>query len=282
MPHPQPSRNNCDARPVIFDYQSVHQFFSDLLQHYKQVSDFSIRHRLDGVTGCSPALVSRVLSGKRRLTRDQLPVFAKVFDLTAAEVDVLDEWLKDKAKAALGNAPQIAAVRPKSSLAPKNHILSSWLHIYVKDLVHLRGFKLDARFLSKMLTNIASEQQIERSIGFLLKEGFWRKVPGGQVVAEEPLLVTTMNIPDDRIKKLHKQALKIAMRGIDLFPVTRRRSSTTLIAVNANQLQELHQVIDSFHKKLQVFTETCAKDVTADELVQVAIHLTPVGGKHVP
>ena len=273
MLRPQTLQNNCETRPVIFDYPSVERFFSDLLLHYKQVSDFSIRHRLDGVNGCSPALVSRVLSGKRRLTRDQLPVFAEVFDLTAAEVDVVDDWLKGKAKQALGGS--------KPSHIPKNHILSSWLHMYVKDLVHLKEFKLDARTLHKMLMNIASVEQVERSIGFLLKEGFWRKAPGGQVVAEEPLLVTTVNIPDDRIKKLHKQALKIAIRGMDLFPVTRRRSSTTVIALNAKQLQELHQMMDSFHKKLQAFTEHCAQDTDANELVQVAIHLTPVGGRHV-
>lgn len=273
-----------NARPVVFDYGVPHKFLNDLLYHYKnsdqvKSSPFSIRQRLHGVTGCSAALVTQVLKGRRRLTRDQLPTFSRIFDLTNAESSFLDELLKhelDKTR----TTTELELPRKKSSHVPKNHILSSWLNLYVKDLVHLQGFKPDAKVLFKMLTNLATTTQIERSIQFLLREGFWRRTAGNQVIAEEPLLVSTVDVPDERIKKFHKQALKIAQRGIDLFPLGRRGGSATLIAVNQRQAKELKELIDSFHQRLQVFVEDCANESDAEQLIQVLIHFTPVGGKH--
>lgn len=270
------------TRPVVFDYGAPYLFLNDLLGHYKATSSsFSVRQRLNGVVGCSPALVTQVLKGRRRLTRDQLPTFAKVFSLTVAESGFIDELLKHQVEAAFNSAEDVIPVRKKSSRVPKNHILTSWLNLYVKDLVHLKGFKPDAKVLFKMLMNLASPGQIEKSIQFLLREGFWRKTAGHQIIAEEPLLVSTFDLPDERIKKFHKQALKIAQRGIDLFPLGRRTGSATLIAVNQKQAKELKEIMDSFHQRLQVFVENCADGSDADELIQVLIHTTPVGGKHV-
>jgi uncharacterized protein (TIGR02147 family) len=264
------------TRPVVYDYGSAPEFLSALFEYLKLTSSFSIRQRTQQLEGCSPSLVTQVLKGKRRLTRDQLPAFAKLFKLTQMEFEFLDKNLRvdvwDK------NVIKNTGPKERKQHEPKNHILSSWLHSYVKDLVNLRGFSLDSQELYKMLFGLVKPHQIQKSVEFLLKEGFWRFTPNKTVVPEDDAVVTTNEIPNEKIREFHKQALKIAQRGIEVFPVERRKASTVLLSVDKEKLPELRGLLDSFENRLIEFIE--AHPAGKDELVQVAIHMTPVGGKH--
>jgi uncharacterized protein (TIGR02147 family) len=264
------------TRPVVYDYGSAQEFLNAMLEYLKRTSSFSIRQRTQQLESCSPALVTQVLKGRRRLTRDQLPSFAKLFKLTPTEFEFLDKNLLtdmwDK------TAPRNPAEKEGQQHQPKNHILSSWLHSYVKDLVNLRGFSLDSQELYKMLFGLVKPAQIQKSVEFLLKEGFWRFTPAKTVVPEDDAVISTNEIPNEKIRDFHKQALKIAQRGIDVFPLDRRKASTVLLSVDKEKLTELRGLIDAFENRLIEFIE--AHPSGRDELVQVAIHMTPVGGKH--
>jgi uncharacterized protein (TIGR02147 family) len=265
------------SRPVIFDFAAPHLFLKELMGYYKVTRDFSLRERTKLVTGCSQALASQILAGRRNLTRDQLPAIEKLFDLTVAEVSFVDELLRAQRLPKESPEPKRAGARA----IPKNHLLASWWHPYVKDLIFLRGFKQEVPVLQRMLTGILSLKQIEMSIEFLQREGFWRKTTSGKLVIEDDLTVTTNDIPNDKIKAFHKKALQIAIDGMDKFPVgNKRKSSTTLLAVSESSSQELRDLIQEFHVRLQNFIDDHPNDKPADELVQVAIHLTPIGVKN--
>ena len=216
------------------------------------------------------------------MKRDHLPALTHVFELSRKEVLNIDAQLIGTLEP---KTPDICPIPPKSSWIPKNHILSHWLHLYVKDLVHLKGFCLDPKVVHKMLLGVSSLGQIQKSMDFLLREGFWRVTPKGQVVAEENLLVSTVDIPDGRIKAFHKRSLEFVARGIDVFPIgLRRKSSTTLISVTPKSSAKLKQMIDDFHESLQKFIEENSGENSGesagDELVQVSLHVTPVGVKN--
>ncbi len=265
------------SRPVIFDFAAPHLFLKELMGYYKVTRDFSLRERTTFVQGCSQALVSQILAGRRKLTRDQLPTIGKLFDLTANEVSYVDQYLQARRTPEQTPAP----IRCGARAEPKNHLLAQWWHPYVKDLIFLKGFKPELAVMQKMLTGFLTLPQIEKSRDFLLHEGFWRKTTAGKVVVDEDLTVTTNDIPNDKIKAFHKKALQIAIDGMDKFPVgTRRKSSTTLIAVTESSAQELRSLVQEFHEKLQQFIDDHSDNGKADELVQVAIHLTPIGVKH--
>lgn len=261
-------RRDLLSRPVVYDYGAPHEFFLDLMEHYKKTSKFSVRQQTRKLKGCSPALVSQVLSGRRRLTRDQLPSFARLFKLHAFELEFIDQSLK-------GEAVPTVPSEGRRERRTQNHILSSWLNLYVKDLVNLHGFAPEADVLHKMLFGIASPQRIERATAFLMKEGFWRRTSDKKIMAEDPALISTNEIPNEKIRELHKQALKIALRGIDVFPVERRKASTVLMSVHRDKLPELRGLIDSFQNQLLKFIEDHPEG--KDDLVQITVHLTPVG-----
>lgn len=263
------------TRPVVFDYGSPVEFLRALLSFYKETGSFSLRQRTTRVGVLSQALVSQILNGKRQLTRDNFPAISLIFKLTKIEQDFIDKQL-------LGVAPKILDSEDKKEVTAKrqtkNHILTDWLNPYVKDLVNLRGFELDPTHLHRMLSGIASPERIKKSADFLLREGFWRRTPEGTIVPEETAVTTTNEIPNENIRAFHKKALDIAQRGISALPSHRRKSSTVLVSVDKNKMDELRGLVDSFQQQLLEFIEKNPDG--KDNLVQVAIHLTPIGSIH--
>src|SRR4051812_43090706 len=93
----EPSQPTSPAlvRPVVYSYESPHLFFKDLLVYYKSAGTrFSLRQRVQKHPGCSVALISQILSGKRRLTRNQLPLLSVIFKLSQPEQDFLDQFYR--------------------------------------------------------------------------------------------------------------------------------------------------------------------------------------------
>lgn len=260
------------ARPVVYDYRSPSEFLSELFHFYKLNGSFSLRQRTTKVGLCSQALVSQILKGKRQLNRDNLPAIAAVFKLTQLEQEYIDEKMTSyihKLKLTK-NAKVSDDIR-----IPKNNLFVDWLNPYAKDLVNLKGFLLDAEVIHFMLQGLAPSKRIKRSVEFLLKEGFWRTTANGKIEQDEAAVVSTNGVPNLKLRAFHKKALEIALKGIDRFPMNRRKASTVLISVDKEKMDELRGLVDAFQKNLLDFIERNPKG--SDSLVQITTHLTPIG-----
>lgn len=260
------------SRPSIYDYTSPPEFLRELLNYYKSTGSFSLRQRTAQTKTISQGMVSQILSGRRRLNRDNLPSIAAIFKLTTVEHDYLDLQLKD------ARTPLHAekSVGPTSfGRKAQNHLLTDWINPYIKDLVHLKGFSSEPSHIQGMLSGLASPSRIKKSTEFLIREGFWRREMSGKIVPNEDLVVTSNEIPNANIRTFHKKALELAKRGVSTLPVTERKASTILVSVNEDKIQELRDMIDSFHAQVLQFVEKNSNG--QDKLVQVSMHLTPIG-----
>ncbi len=257
---------------MVYDYGLPADFLASLLAHYKSTGSFSLRQRAAKVGSCSQALVSQILHGKRQLNRSNLPEISAIFKLTQLEQEYLDQKLSARVHQVDAREGARAAGEPR---LPQNHLLSDWLNPYVKDIVYLKGFRLETETLFSLLQGIAPAQRIKKSVDFLLREGFWRRSASGKVVLETEAVVTTNGIPHEKIKSFHRKALELALRGLKTLPVHQRKASTVLVSVDENKMDELRGIIDAFQKQLLDFIEKNPNG--RDALVQITTHLTPVG-----
>ncbi len=101
--------------------------------------------------------------------------------------------------------------------------------------------------------------------------------PQREVVPEDAAVITTNEIPNEKIRLFHRKALQIAQRGLSTFPVDRRKASTVLISVDKAHIAELRELMDSFQNQLLDFIERHPNG--QDSLVQVVVHLTPIGDR---
>jgi uncharacterized protein (TIGR02147 family) len=259
-------------RPVIYDYRAPVLFLNELFKYNKSTKKFySIRQASKKVIGCSPSLVTQILSGKRKLSRNHLAAMKIIFDLNQFELEYIDKILSFNS-----TNECITIEQPRKET--KNHILSDWVNLYVKDTIHLKGFLPEPLVIFKLLGGIIEIKRISKAMKFLFKEGFWKKNLEQKIIVDETILHSTNNIPDAGIRKFHKQALKIARDGVDKFNVDRRFSSTILLSLNEKSLQDLRVLLNKFQSEVTDFME---KHPSEDEqLVQVNLNLTPIGGKH--
>ncbi len=265
-------------RPVIFDYETTAGFVADMLEWLKESQrGFSIRGS-SGRVGLSPSLVTRIAKGERTLTRDNVEPLTKLLKLTVQEKVYLDEWVVSSRKASRGgDVPQMEVVKSRRRSSPQNHILSDWLNVYLKDAANLTGFSNNSQVLKRLLGNIASESHIERSLQFLLREGFLRTDQDGKIVENEVLTTTTDEIPNEKIRTFHKKTLEIARNALEVFPAEKRRASALVLTLSPKSFLELKQLLSEFYEKLLVFAEEHPDE--HDQLYQVIMHLSPVGGR---
>jgi uncharacterized protein (TIGR02147 family) len=231
--------------------------------------------------GCSPALVTQVLRGKRQLTRERVISFSKLLKLTRHEAGFLDSWVESERTPT--RAVQVGVAMPlgmtkKVRGQPQNHLLRDWVNLYVKDASGLKGFKVDPEVVFRLLGGIVPKRRIERSLKFLLREGFLRSTLNGDVVENVALTTTTDNVPSSKIRRFHKEALKLAMRAIDLYPVEKRRANAVVMVLDDESLEELDSLLKEFYEKFMTFAERHAGE--SGGLYQVLLNFAPIGGKH--
>lgn len=265
-------------RPVIFDYGSIPAFVEAMLTWRKtNEPGYSIRKMVTGLKDCSPSLVTQVMKGNRRLTRDRVPVIAKVLGLSRRETLYLDRWVA--AYRSPSQDMKSARTCTGRRRTAQNHILSDWLNVYVKDACDLKGFKPDKEVLHRLLGGMAPPERMGKSLEFLLKNGFLRKTLDGRVVKNEELVTTSDDIPNEKIKRFHRKAFDLAKQALDTYSVDQRRANVVVLSVNESNLTELKELLKEFYEKLLSFIEDHPDD--NERLYQILINLSPVGGGNV-
>jgi len=159
------------------------------------------------------------------------------------------------------------------------HILSDWLNLYVKNHFQLTPVQTNPKALHKMLAHIASPQRIDRAVSFLLREGHLKRTMDGRTVPDVPLTVTDPRVSNVKIKRFHKNALKIAKDSIDFYETDKRYANTATMALSKKRYEELTVLIDEFTEKLKAFSESKPENDQSEQIYQMIINLSPVGGK---
>jgi uncharacterized protein (TIGR02147 family) len=245
---------------------------------YRKESEpgFSVRKAVASISGCSPSLVTQVALGRRKLTRERVEMFASLLKLNRQELLYLDQWVATERAPGGPGKSTFAEACPKKRSGPQNQLLSDWLNVYVKDACGLEGFQPDPVQIHRILGGIAPIKRIEKSLSFLLKEGFLRRTVTGKTVVNDAMVMTSDDVPSEKIRKFHKKALDIASRSIDCYPVTKRRANAIVLPLNDSSLPELNEILKRFYEELLTFGERHAGE--NERLYQILLNFTPVGG----
>jgi uncharacterized protein (TIGR02147 family) len=262
------------ARPTMADFNEPYEFIREMIAYLKASdAQFSILSATRSLRKISPTLVSLILKGQRQLTLDRVDEFSKLLKLSAPEKAYFRKWIGHRhlSKPEVFTKPTLSKNRKEVS----THILSDWIHVYVKDCFEIPSVQKDPSLVFRQLANLASPARIEKSIRFLLKEGHLRKTLSGEIVTETPLTVTDPQVPSSKIRQFHKGALSIAKAALDTHPANERYANTMILSMDAEKYQELVSVIQEFAEKLKDF----AAQSSGPQLYQVIVNLSPTGGK---
>lgn len=267
-------------RPVVFDFDEPVKFIAAMLKYRKlKERNFSVLQACKSLRRVSPALVTQVVQGKRRLTLDRINEFAKLCRMTPREKIYLLSMLE----ASESKSDQRSAKRPDLHL-PKTmrkevstHILKDWLNIYVKDAFRIKQITKNQEAIYELLGGIASRSRIDRCIRFLLREGYLKRDENHQIIEDAPLMSASGDGTANRdIRRFHKSALSIAREAIDIYSTDQRFANALVLPLNDESYEELVDFLTEVSEKLQAFAEKWSSD--DKRLYQIVINLSPTGG----
>lgn len=258
-------------RPQLDEHKDPLSYLNAMLAWRKEFEKgFSIRKACKDARRCSPALVTLVLAGKKKLMPDRVGDFTAICGLTPNEATAFCTRFGFESAPRLVKPP----VGPRIPVKANNHLLSNWLHLYIKDMCRLKSFADDPAVIAKQLGGLASEAQVKRSLQFLLHHGYLKRNQKGALVENEGFTETTEEIPSADIRAFHKRALLMTADNIERVSVNERDAYALVLPLNASSFVELKQLLKDFQMRLAEFADSHQKDNEA--LYQVVMHLTPI------
>ncbi len=267
------------TRPQITDYTNIVEYFRDMIAFRKaSEKNFSVLSATQTLRRVSPALISLILKGKRNITLDRIDEYAKLLTLNSQEKFFLKNWLlRNESLATNTESLDLNHTGAKHRKEISTHILQDWVNVYVKDSFQLGQIQKNPKLIYQSLGHHANPQRIDKSIQFLLREGYLRKTIEGRTVIDTQLAFADQNISSKKVRQFHKNALHIAKNALDLYPTSERHANTMTIPLNEKSYGELIEIIREFAQKMQDFAAQSTDE--GDRLYQVVLNLSPAGGK---
>jgi uncharacterized protein (TIGR02147 family) len=261
-------------RPVITDYQEPRAFMEAMLKYRKaSEASFSVHRICKSLRRVSPALVSLVVAGKRRISIDRCEEFARLLGLNTQEKVYFRDWLMRLDDASDTPRPEMVDTHRKSA---SSHLLQDWLNVYVKDAFKLTKIQQNPKLIYQLLGGIASTSRIDRSINFLLSNGYLRRNTAGNIIEDTPLHIVDQRIPDGKVQQFHRATLANAAKALAAFPTDQRFANALVVALDERAYSDLVAIVESVSERLQQFAE---QQSSGERLYQLVINLSPTGGR---
>lgn len=273
-------------RPTPSEYTSLADFLRDSVAFQKSSQPhFSVLSASKKLRRVSPALVTLICSGKRKLTIDRVSEFAKLLKWSADEKQFIEDWVVrlDPASQKISELSKRTAA--ESSKNQKRigtrkdvsiHILHDWLNVFVKDAFQIPAVQSQPDLIFDLLANLARPNRIRKSLDFLYREGYLKKTLDGRTVIDSDLAIATSPLPSQKIRNFHKAVLKIAHKSIDTVAVDRRFVNTIVMPLDKLSYQEVLGIAQEFAEKLQNFSLQIEPSADS-QLYQLNLNLVPTG-----
>lgn len=205
----------------------------------------------------SPAHLSLILAGKRKVKPKSAMVLAQTLGLTPGEVV---HW-------STGSKKLKVASRELST--EEFYPISEWYYFAIRGLADFKD-------------NVASAKWIAGKLGLDLKtagDAFKKlvdlkyiEIVNGQFRQFPDPLVTSEDIPSALIRRCHKQHMDLAARKMDSVPVDQREFFTSIVAIDPKRMKAAKKMIRDFSDKFVMEMENGRKS----EVYALGIQFSPI------
>ncbi len=214
----------------------------------------------------SPAVLSRVLSGKRKLTFNLAVRIADAlvlgpedrellysFYLTAKSDVMSDEFKKDK----------------ELSIDCFN-AMKEWYHYGITQLLYIKNFREDHKWMASMLS--ISELEVKLAIDRLIRLEIFDRDESGRLYRTATHFSTSTDIASAGIRHFQKQILEKAIYSLEHDDIHERDITSITIAINEEKMKEAKAEIKKFRLRMSEFLGEGEKT----RVYNLGIHLIPL------
>lgn len=219
-----------------------------ITKKYEEIKErnpsFSLR-ALAAKIGMSPSMTSRILSGKRNISKKLAEKVMIQLGSTQDEVDAVLTLFKNS---------NIASTK----LSVKNinpDIIRNWQNMAVASLLETHEAKSDVEWISKRLA--ISNDEASAAL---------------KMLAESENQEIAKALDSETVKESHKQHLNLALTAIENTSKELCDYSNVTLAINPDRIDEAKIIIDEFRRKMATLLETGNKK----EVYNLSVQLFPL------
>ena len=268
----------------IYQYLSYRQYLDDWFQAQK-AADERFSHRLfarrAGVR--SPSLLKEVINGRRNLTPNTVPGFAKALRLRGESAEFFRSLVQlDQADthAEKNEAwERVAASRRFRQARPIDggmvRVLSNWYYLAIRELAQCRDFVATPEAVAQRLQPRITVAQAREALDTLFELGMLVE-RGGRVVAADVSIATPHEVLGVAAQNYHRGMLERAAESMETVDRERRHLLGVTVAIPREMVPTLKAELDAFQERLMHLCDERVAD--ADAVYQINLQLVPLSG----
>lgn len=270
-----------EIQPDIWKYTNYRQFLVDFYTERKRSDPtFSLRCFAKKANFPSHGLLKFLMEGKRNLSKKTLVKLMPALDLGSDQAQYFENLVffnqattfeeKGFFYRKLVKSPGKSSFRKLA--ASQLRIFEKWHTIAIREMLNLREFREDPRWISGRLLRKIDQREAFDSLAILLASGLITRTEDG-FRAADPDITTEDEIRSFLVTGYHKQMLELAVWAQDSIPASERDISAVCFPVRESDLALLKKQIRLIRKQLRNFA---APDGQGDRVVQINIQMFPL------
>ncbi len=243
---------------------------SELVQRCQRNPKYSLR-AFARALGISASALSDMLNGKRTITSASIEKLGLAMGMALSEIEQFQSSQKlERAKQSLA---QISRSFQQISV-DQFSLIADWYHYAILELMKVKGFKQDPRWIAKKLnvSHVEVKAAIERLVRLGLikinEENEWLDTSGGFSTS-----IVDSKFTDAASRRLQKQILEMSIKALEaLSPAVRSHTSMTM-AINSKDLDKANEKIKTFRREMSELLENSKSN---DDVYQLSISFYPL------
>ncbi len=218
--------------------------------------------------GVDHSTLSQVFRNKRKLSARALATIGKRIGLSEEAMQVYAQGLKKKTH--LHSATE--EIRSVSLDLDTFQLLSVWYHSAILELIQIKGFQADSRWIAKTLgisvaeVNVALQRLLRLRLLEMRGAGRWLDKSGDAEFRSAALTETASN-------QINQEAHRFIIEALERIPSRDRFHGHMIVALDSRKFSQLKVLADEFMSGMR---SLASESENKDDVYQVEISLFPV------
>lgn len=270
----------------IYNYLDYRQFLKDLTRSLKKEKRFNLVRFAAQAGLRAPGYLKMVVDGQRDLTPETAKKFCKALDIRAREKDYFEALvLYDQATdpdEKKERFEELVSLRPRSSdfVTEKRfaRYFSKPEHVFIREMVGLKDFREDSKWIKRRLIPRVSPAEIRRAIETLLELGILGRDEKGTLGQRQDVLKTEdRNTQVAEAFQYHEAMIDTARRVMGLLGPEERHLHAMTLPLPREAYQAIVNEYYVFRDRVMELMKNAGGP--AEEVYQINFQLFPVTKK---
>lgn len=224
--------------------------------------------------GIDSSRLSKMLRGERPIKPHFIEAFGQKIGLEPNQIETFKSVYATKRTR--GKPPYASSADYRPLDMDTFQIISDWQHYAILELMKIRGFDQDTKWIAKALGIQPAE--VNAAVERLMRVGLISVDPMTNKWVDTSAGFSTSvigpNYTSYAHKKLQEQILRQAQEALQTVAIEKRDQSAITMAIPLRKMEQAKQMIKEFRRQLSAYLES--DEMEKDAVYQLSVSLFPV------